>query len=263
MASEESKSSCDDIFSDDFDVLKKKKEELEKICKKLGITYINMKQAKKDITEYIDLKNSQTENLKEETIFKNVKDRLIPLILKWHILMRLPLLGECFEDILDQGFNNAGIKTDWKPNRSHQIGKDMELYNYKKSKISCKSGIIKNNILKISGSRTSKQKTLKEKIHHLCIDRENWYFCLAKEKPFNNKYLLCIFKSELIKESIKNIDSWSLETYENGSFKKALCLCVKKIKSRLLTKSTSNQFWCEIPLEVIDYKYPINILNTN
>ena len=138
----------------------------------------------------------------------------------------------------------------------------MELYNYIKSIISCKSGTIKNNILTISGSRTSKQKTLEEKIHHLCTDRENWYFCLAKEKPFNKKYLLCIFKSELIKESIKNIDSWSLETCENGYFKKASCLCVKKIKSIIQTKSTSNQFWCNIPLELIDFKFPININNT-
>jgi hypothetical protein len=249
-----------DIFRDDFDIEKKIScKDLKNICKEYDLIYNNKKQATAIIKEYISFKQSQTKTITIH-LFVKVMKQLIPLMNCFHNSgISLPLTSEYFENILHNAFIKTGIATDWKPNRSHQVGKDMELYNYENSKISCKSGIIQNNILTISGSRTSTHPTLEEKIHHLCIKRENWYLCLAKDKPFTNKYLLCIFKSELITESIENVEAWKSTKYEDGTFKNASCLCVKNIKSIIQNKNTSNQFWCSIPLDAIDLKVPINI----
>lgn len=99
-----------------------------------------------------------------------------------HSIYNLPIFGELWEEILHNSFIDLGQLSYWKPNRSHGVGKDITHEKY--GKISCKSGIyhIKNNTLMISGSRTSKHKTLEDKLKFLSQDHEDHYFCLARNK---------------------------------------------------------------------------------
>ena len=157
-------------------------------------------------------------------------------ITKHHELYSLPVLGEYWEELLHQAFVQSGQKSDWQPNRSHAIGKDI--HHEEHGRISCKSGEynIKKKILRINGSRTTKYKTLEEKIKFLSENKDDVYYCLARNKKEwkdgLRKYYLFIFKSDIL-----NLGEQQWEE-TRGGWK---CACEKYEAN--ISRATSDQLW--------------------
>ena len=109
--------------------------------------------------------------------------------------IRLPLLAEFWEDVLDAAFTELGHPTTWTADRSHRVGEDLRLPSVDDSRISCKSGQImpRKQVVKISGSRSTKHDGLEAKIAHFCMDHDDWYLLLAKPKAFKGVYTLMVF----------------------------------------------------------------------
>ena len=185
-------------------------------------------------------------------------DKLIPIlrnkINNYHNMFTLPLTSEYWEEVLHRSFKESGFETTWTPNRSHAVGKDMELIGISNSRISCKSGQfleprdIKKKCVKFNGGRSTKYKTLEEKIKHFSNDHDDYYFCLAKESNFNKTYKLLIFPSSLCKvDKLEWIETASAGTYKgSGPF------------SATISKAMSSQLWSTIPLDLLEYKFDIN-----
>lgn len=97
-------------------------------------------------------------------------------VILWNNFSRFPLKGEMWEERLSNGFANAGEPNDWEPDGNHTPGIDMSLDNSPFS-FSNKSGVVKDGILTISSYRTTKFKTLQEKLD---------YHDSKKAKPFTH-----------------------------------------------------------------------------
>lgn len=89
---------------------------------------------------------------------------------------------------------------EWVPN-SHNTNEDLKTEHEGLKKPSLKSGIIKNNTLKFSSHRMSKYKTLDDMIEFLDTRTYDSFLFLARNKEFNNKYLICYMSSKLWKYS--------------------------------------------------------------
>jgi hypothetical protein len=170
--------------------------------------------------------------------------------------IRLPLLAEYWEDVLDGAFTELGHPTTWTPDRSHSVGEDMRLPSVPNSRISCKSGQImpRKRMVKISGSRSTKHDGLNAKIAHFCMDHDDWYLLLAKPKSYKGVYTLMMFPSSLIKPD-------QLEWTESKSGKQ--WTGVPKPGNTvpftaIIGKAMSAQLWVEIPTDHIPYKCEID-----
>ena len=128
----------------------------------------------------------------------------------------------------------------------------MRIEGIENSRISCKSGqFIKPrggvDSVKFNGSRTTSQETLQDKIDHLCNDHDDWYFLLAKKKPFDKTYKLIIFESSKCKV---NKLTWS----ENESGKQFIGTGDFQAS---INKSMSSQLWTTFPMNMVTYQYDI------
>ena len=181
---------------------------------------------------------------------------LVPFIVsriqRYHELFEQPLIAEFWEETLHKSFLEYGYSTTWKPDRSHKIGEDMRIENIVGSRISCKSGqFIKprggTDSIKFNGSRTTSYEAIDEKITQLCGDHDDWYFLLAKKKPFDRTYKLLVFESSKCKvnqltwEENKTGKQW----IGTGEFQ----ACI--------SKSMSSQLWTTLPMSMVTYSYDI------
>ena len=145
------------------------------------------------------------------THMKKINKNLIKSIEKrlkiHHELYSQPVKAEQWEEILVQSIRENGNTASWDPG-SHKIGEDISTDIF--GRISCKSGSLSikkkgPEVINISGSRTTKHKTLEDKINHLSKSHDDYYFCLAKYKKDINsgeyRYYLITFSSTLIKPS--------------------------------------------------------------
>ena len=186
-------------------------------------------------------------------------EELAPVIQRrvraYHELFSLPLIAEQWEETLHHAFQEIGQETTWKPDRSHAVGEDMRLKGVEKSRISCKSGqfvndrTLKKRCVKFNGSRSTRHETLEEKLAHFSMSHDDYYFLLAKQKPFNKKYKLLVFESDICK-----VDklSWKLsdsgKTWNGeGEFR------------ALIGKSMSAQLWTTLPLDLVSFSYEIDV----
>lgn len=62
---------------------------------------------------------------------------------QFHRLFTQPMKAELWEETLHNAFQDIGLSTSWEPLFSHKIGEDMRVKGVTKSRISCKSGILK------------------------------------------------------------------------------------------------------------------------
>lgn len=183
-------------------------------------------------------------------------EELVPVlttrIRKYHELFTQPLIAEFWEETLHNAFVDCGYNTTWKPDRSHKVGEDMRIEGIENSRISCKSGqFIKPrggvDSVKFNGSRTTSQETIQDKINHLCGDHDDWYFLLAKKKPFDNTYKLLIFESAKCKVS-------KLTWTENDSGKQWIGTGEFQAS---INKSMSAQLWTTFPMSMVTYQHDI------
>ena len=111
-----------------------------------------------------------------ETLASAIETR----IKRYHEDFSLCLMAEQWEEVLKRAMEDVGLNPEWENDRSHKVGEDI----FEKSigRISCKSGSLGNGTVKFNGSRTTRFKTLKEKVEFLSSSHDDCYFMLAKDK---------------------------------------------------------------------------------
>ena len=195
-----------------------------------------------------------------ETIKNNIigfKDVLTNRLNKHHDLYSTPVVAEFWEETLHIALKNIGLISNWKPNRSHQKGQDMELKNINNSRISCKSGSICNNTIlsticvTFNGSRSATYRKFEDKLNFFCDEKDDYYFLLSKKKEFDGVYTILIFPSSLCK--IDQLE-WTEVISKRGN--KQGSISGWKGEGKFLagiTKSMSGQLWTTLPINLIEF----------
>lgn len=195
------------------------------------------------------LEKQQTMNKTIETALPSLVPVLERRIKAYHEMFSLPLIAEFWEEVLHRSFEEIGLQTTWKPDRSHGIGEDMRLVGIENSRISCKSGQISRNrklgkeCVKFNGSRSTKFETLEDKLTYFSESHDDCYFLLAKEKVFDKKYKLIVFSSSVC--DVSTLD-W-LETASGKEWRGEGEFVAS------IGKSMSAQLWTTLPLEKVRF----------
>ena len=190
-------------------------------------------------------------------INKNLKISIEKRLTLHHKLYSQAVKAEQWEEILEQSIRENGGTTDWDPG-SHKVGEDIGTNIF--GRISCKSGSLDKKksgpkkgteTITISGSRTTKHKTLKSKINHLSESHDDNYFCLAKYKDDiksgNYRYYLIIFPSTLIRPS-------NLKWKEHGDNYLAEGVGIKQT----INTSMSGQLWTTFDTSLAPFRIELN-----
>ena len=129
-------------------------------------------------------------------------------ITQHHNLYRFPLKAELWEDIFDQTINS--FTSDWEGG-GHSVGADVVSENnslfQKGSRLQLKSGDYnpKNNTVKWNGHRTTKHKTIEEKVDFISKNHYDYYVMLMRNKKDWKEgkkiYYLLMFESSKINYS--------------------------------------------------------------
>lgn len=176
-----------------------------------------------------------------------------------HRLYRFPVKGELWEDIFDQVIN--GENGDWNMG-GHDVGTDVVSYS-DGVRYQNKAGVIdiEKGTLIWSGHRTTKHKTLNEKIEFISDNHCDKYIMLARnKKEWENgirRYYLLTFDSKLIdytklnwQESVSpknnSVSGW-VGSGENLNY------------SAKIVKSMSDQLWTEAKIDYLGDVTPITI----
>lgn len=188
----------------------------------------------------------------------NMIPKLVPILTRrikeYHQMFSLPLIAEMWEETLSRSFEELGHHTTWTPDRSHRVGEDMRIKDCDQSRISCKSGQFVNNrelgkmCVKFNGSRSTRFETLEEKISHFSESHDDYYFLLAKDKKFDQKYQLLIFESPLCR-----VDqlTWT-ESASGKQWRGTGPFCAE------IGKAMSAQLWTTLPIDMITHRYEID-----
>jgi len=193
-----------------------------------------------------------------ETNMNNLVMKIKKNVKMYHTIIRQPITGTIWEEILTNSFSDIGHATTWKPDNSHKVGEDMRLVDFTESRISCKSGVLKNNrshnlgsCVEYSGSRTTSFKTLEEKLEHLSKSHCDYHFMLSKKDKFDGTYKLIIIKSDMCNvkdlewKPNKNKKIGDYVSDQGGDFKAEI------------RESCSGQLWVTLPLSRVSYMYDI------
>ena len=174
-------------------------------------------------------------------------------------ICRFPIKGELWEELTVNALENIGVDTDWDPG-SHSPGADIWLSTINKG-ISSKSGkityakTIGRRELSISSYRTTRMKTLKEKIDFFDGEGKNFesYMVLAREEDEEGEkriYRVLLIDAKKvnagdvrwrknINRKSKKMTGWEGESEKSG------------IKMKI-QKSMSDQFWIYLDLNKFD-----------
>ena len=200
-----------------------------------------------------------------EKICNALIDGLTKKLTEHHLIYRLPCTSEYLEELISDSLNEAGLKNDWQPNRSHTASVDMKI---KDSSISVKSGVydLEKASLKFSGSRLGKHETIDQMISHLNDTSADYYVCVAKRDqdwsptPAKNEikvYYLFVFDAKHL-----NYDSslWNKVTTRNGGYNYEMESIGMKAK---ISTSLSSQLWTTLDESISGKprKLVINVLD--
>jgi len=184
-----------------------------------------------------------------ETIKDILKITLLEKLRIHHSVYRLPCTSEFLEELISDALNENDIVNDWKPNRSHSVSVDMTTED--NVSISVKSGVYdpKKKMLKFSGSRLGKHKTIEDMVGHVVDSSADLYVCLAKadqdwssipEKFENKIYYLFVFDKQ-------SLDYNSAIWYQKGDI-----WCLDAIGlSAYISPSMSYQLWTKVDESLI------------
>lgn len=179
-----------------------------------------------------------------ETFKDILKVSLLEKLRIHHSVYRLPCTSEFLEELISDALNENDIINDWKPNRSHSVSVDMTTEDG--VSISVKSGVYdpKKKMLKFSGSRLGKHKTIEDMVGHVVDTSADLYVCLAKadqdwssipEKFENKRYYLFVFDKQAL-------DYNSAIWYQKGDI-----WCLDAIGlSAYISPSMSYQLWTKV-----------------
>lgn len=179
-----------------------------------------------------------------------------------HDIYRFPVKAELFEDIFDTVIN--GNNTTW-VGGGHSVSADV-VCNTTNTKFQLKSGELdKNkNTIKWNGHRTTKFKTIQEKIDFISSHKVDKYVMLARDKKDwdkgNKKYYLLCFESDKIDYSKLSWQEkmgrkgdptgWKGTSYDNNN---------STPYSAEINKSMSDQLWTTCSLSYLCDPIEINI----
>lgn len=166
-----------------------------------------------------------------------------------HYLYELPVIAEYWEEIFAKSIEDIEGYTDWKPDRSHSIGKDQICtIDGITFRISNKSGKYNpsKKTLQISGSRSGEYKTLREKLKFFSDKQEDMYVCLATnvKKISKKEYFLFTFSTDILNYSDAN---WESKFSKNG--KHTGWFCETNNYFACIQQSLSGQLWTTIYTE--------------
>lgn len=170
-------------------------------------------------------------------------------LLKHHQNYELPVISEYWENLFANAVKTVEGYSDWKPNRSHAVGKDQNCTIYGQTfRVSNKSGKYNptKRTLQISGSRSGKYKTLEEKLQFLSDKQEDVYVCLATstDKNATGEYYLFTFDTELLNYAEADWQpKYDREGNQNG------WQCETEHYKATIRNSMSDQLWTTIKLE--------------
>lgn len=173
----------------------------------------------------------------------------------YHDMFTFPLKGEMWEEVLSKALKSIGLDNDWQPTGSHKSGSDMKILQ-SNERVSCKSGTIKQSgTLTLSGSRSTKYKTLREKIEFFSNKQEDLYALLAKperKKGVIPSYEFILFSTEILNyKNLRWAKNASGKTYEAES-RDLRCKIVGSMSGQLWTdikKYKQNaKIFCSIPI---------------
>lgn len=164
-----------------------------------------------------------------------------------HELYSMAPKAEYWEELLHRSLMEFGMKTDWKPDSNHKSGKDMVItesaWGLPGERISCKTGQTSGGTLKISGSRLTKHKTLKEKIKFISDKKEDSYALLSKEKGCDERhYKLILFPSSLLDYGSATWRETTRNKHGNLNF-----AGTHEVFNARIEASCSDQLWTLIP----------------
>lgn len=160
--------------------------------------------------------------------------------------------AEYLEELTKKALEDIGIKSDWKADNNHGIGKDQTLYNG--LKISNKSGMFMKDKIKISGSRTSKHLTFEDKLNFISEYNYDYIVGCATDNKKNNKYYMYVINKNQI--NYKDMH-WKENIDKNG--KKKWSGTSDGIKAEISTDTTSGQLWTTIDIELCDFFKELDI----
>jgi hypothetical protein len=180
--------------------------------------------------------------LQNEELIKNVVEEIKQRLNKHHELYEFPVKAELWENTLANSLKACGADTDWKPDGGHGSGKDMTILS-SGERISCKSGQLTGNNCKFNGSRTTKHKTLKEKLEFLSTPKDDVYFLLARSKKEwkhgQRNYYLVTFPSKILNY---NHHQWT-KKYNKRTAKHNGWSMVGEMFDALISIAMSHQLW--------------------
>ena len=186
--------------------------------------------------------------VKNTELLEKLTSAIETRIKRYHEDFSLCLMAEQWEEVLKRSMEDVGLNPEWENDRSHKVGEDI----FEKSigRISCKSGSLGNGTVKFNGSRTTRFKTLKEKVEFLSSSHDDCYFMLAKDKKDimkkNFKYKVLIFPSSTIKADTLKWEETKGGWKGTGDF------------SATINRSMSDQLWTTLPLEKVEHVLEID-----
>lgn len=191
-----------------------------------------------------------------EKEFDNFSDEMRIYLALHHDLYTNICKDVYLEELTSKAFKSIGKLTDWKPDCSHEIGRDQTV---NKKRISNKSGMVfiknENLKIKISGSRTSTYPTLGAKLNFL--NKKDYDYILGcgtvKDESFKRYYLYLIDGSKIDYFDLE----WTEDQDKNGNSKWQGV--GNNIIADIQTKSTSNQLWLTIDKNFCDYFRTLDI----
>ena len=176
-------------------------------------------------------------------IILSAKEQIRSQVEAWNNFSRFPLKGELWEERLSLGLAHAGHPTDWEPDGNHKPGVDLTIVGQEIS-FSCKSGKLKNGVLSISSYRTTKQKTLQEKLdYHDSKEAKPFSHYAVLVRTADDKKQIClIIEKDYI--NAKNL-SWEMKLSTRGKNKGTPTGWSGSSKSidMKIQKAMSDQFW--------------------
>jgi len=163
------------------------------------------------------------------------------------------------EELTSKVFKHIGLGSDWKPDFSHSVGSDQSI---RQKGISNKSGMIvsKDNEIKIkiSGSRTSKYKTLGAKLNFLQNSNYDYILgCGTNKTEVSSglkKYYCYVIDSEKL-----NFFDWDWFEDEDKKGDKKWNAVYENIEATIQTKATSNQLWLTVDKSFCDFFKVIDV----
>jgi len=196
--------------------------------------------------------------------YKQLSEKITQKLKQHHQLYRFPCKAEQWEDIFDQCINSKS--SNW-VGGGHSVGADVISENSKifkkNSRFQNKSGELnlKKGIVKWNGHRTTKHKTLDEKIKFISTNHYDYYVMLARDKKEwkcgKKIYYLIIFDSNKIDYSSLE---WSEKYGRNQNFTGYKGIGNNNYSAEI-SKSMSDQLWTTANLSYLGDYYRIKIDN--